>query len=188
MPGETTPSPRPGRSTIDPYRPGCPLEEVLITEKLRTRVARTIPAKDQQIAVDALTRAMGSTPDKVMDTLADHALRLCDAQSAGISVEDLSVTPAVFRWHAVAGKMSPSRGGTMPRDFSPCTETTARGSPLLMRQPVRHYPYVESLGVKLEEVLLVPFLSAVAPWARFGRSLMTPRGSSPRAKRGCSNA
>lgn len=143
--------------TPNPFLPGCPLEEIIITQELGKRTGRSVPAADQQVAVNALTEAMASTPERVLAVLADQALRLCAAHSAGISVEDLSGTPPVFRWHAVAGRMASFVGGTMPRDFSPCGETVARRETVLMRGLIRHYPYAAQLNIGMEEALLVPF-------------------------------
>lgn len=43
------------------------------------------------------------------------------------------------------------------RHQSPCGEVVACKAPILMHQPVRHYPYVSRLGTHFEDVLLVPF-------------------------------
>jgi hypothetical protein len=57
----------------------------------------------------------------------------------------------------VAGRPAPFLNGTMPRFFSQCGEAIERNAPLLMRHPVRHYPYASALGMPLVEVLFAPF-------------------------------
>jgi GAF domain-containing protein len=137
--------------------PGCPLEEVLATELLARRISRV---GDPALVIDAvsvLSNAMLTGSDRVLDLLVHTAMRLCGAHSAGISLEDRTETPLVFRWRAIAGRLAPFLHGTMPRDFSPCGETVARNQPLLMREPERHYRYAAALGLPLKEVLLAPF-------------------------------
>jgi hypothetical protein len=141
----------------------CPLEEVVITPELRRRAVRPISAAAEQDSLSVLSNAILTGPDRLLALLVEHAMRLCRAQSAGVSVEDLTVDPPVFRWHAVAGRLQPFLRGTMPRFFSPCGETVARNEPMLMRDPVKHYSYAAALGVPLTEVLLVPFAVAQKP-------------------------
>lgn len=45
----------------------------------------------------------------------------------------------------------------MPRDFSPCGTAMDRRSALVMRDPVRYYPYIGQLHAAVRTVLLVPF-------------------------------
>lgn len=148
-------------NTADPlFQPGCALEEVIVTEGFDERSGRPVDIAAQRRALGSLNAVVDESPEKVLQALVDNLLGLCGAQSAGVSVEDRSVEPAVFRWHAVAGRLAPFLGGTMPRDFSPCGDTLIRNRPTLMRNLVRHYPYARQLNIALEEVLLVPFAVA----------------------------
>lgn len=151
------------REGADDYRPGCDLAEVLVPEdKWSGRPARQTTGFN----LEALARLVAQPPrdpDIILGALVEEALSACGAGSAGVSLEDLGVSPPIFRWRAVAGRMAPFLGGTMPRDFSPCTETVARNRTLVMREPVRHYPYIRQLGIELREVMLVPFGIADKP-------------------------
>jgi GAF domain-containing protein len=145
------------------YRPACPLEEVLAIDELRRRPRRRPNVMGENEAVALLSAAISERRDAVFPELVNQAMLLCHADSAGLSVEDTENGQLVFRWIAVAGHMEGMAGRTMPRDFSPCGETVARNTPVLMQQPVRHYPYIRSIGIPLEETLLVPFSAGHRP-------------------------
>ncbi|HEX7639960.1 MAG TPA: ATP-binding protein, partial [Burkholderiaceae bacterium] len=108
-------------------------------------------------ALAGLATVLAENPDDLARALADAALRLTGAHSAGLSLEDTERGEPVFRWVATAGEFARYLHGTMPRDFSPCGEVVARDAPVLMRDPVRVYPDVRSLHRPVHEVLLVPF-------------------------------
>ena len=79
----------------------------------------------------ALARAMAAAPDTVLERVAEAALGLCGAGSAGISLLDGDGGRQVFRWHAVAGAFAGYLGGTLPRSFSPCGTVVDRDAVLL---------------------------------------------------------
>jgi hypothetical protein len=152
----------PTEPAID-FTPGCPLSEVVATPLLYQRPAKRIDPAAEADAFSSLSNAILAGSDSILDLLVRNAMQLSHAHSAGLSLEDLSVTPTVFRWRAVCGKLAPFLNGTMPRDFSPCGETVARNQPMLMREPVRHYRYASTLNVPLREALLAPFAIAGKP-------------------------
>ena len=145
------------------FLPGCPLEEVIANDLLQSRPAPSIDPAVERDVISVLSNGILTGSERMLELLADHALRLCRAQSAGISLEDLAVSPPVFRWRATAGRLEAFVNGTMPHHFSPCTETVTRNQVLLMREPVRHYPYVRALGIPMTEVLLAPFTVEAKP-------------------------
>jgi GAF domain-containing protein len=151
------PMPESSTELRDDYRPGCPLEDVLATHLLAIRPPRSADLRAENEALISLSSAFSNTPENVLEQLVQHGAKLCNAHSCGVSLEDLSLNPPVFRWVAVAGQMSRFAGGTMPRHFSPCTETVKRKEVVLIRNIVRHYPYARQLGLDLVEALLVPF-------------------------------
>jgi PAS domain S-box-containing protein len=106
---------------------------------------------------------MAHAPATLLQGLVDAALDLCGAESAGISIEEVGDGEPVFRWHAIAGRLANFVGTTLPRYFSPCGDVLARESALLMADPVRHYPYIDSLGMPFREVLLIPFRRGEKP-------------------------
>ncbi|ELX08828.1 autoinducer 2 sensor kinase/phosphatase LuxQ [Janthinobacterium sp. HH01] len=104
-----------------------------------------------------LVGELANDPESVAQRLVEVALRLTAAGSAGLSLAETEDGKEIFRWIATAGEYSRYLHGTMPRDFSPCGEVLRRGEPLLMRDMVRAYPYVDMLHEPPTEVLLVPF-------------------------------
>ncbi|HYV20037.1 MAG TPA: ATP-binding protein [Verrucomicrobiae bacterium] len=97
----------------------------------------------------------GAGADSLLQTLAETALTLCRAHSAGVSLLD-QAGGGVFRWRGAAGVWAKFLGGSMPRDESPCGVVLDRDRALLMSHPERHFLY-EGEAPPLTEVLLIPF-------------------------------
>lgn len=135
----------------------APLEDIVITGVLDTRPSRSEDHAGENRALRQLTRALRSSPEEALRELCEQALVLCRAESAGISMAEMEGGNAIFRWHATAGGLAPFRDATMPRYFSPCGVVVDTKSVQLMDRMVRHFAYVEKLGIHLQEVLLVPF-------------------------------
>ena len=72
----------------------------------------------------------------MLQKLVEVAVDLCDAHTAGISL----LEGDVFRWEAVAGVFAAARGGTMPRDQSPCGVCIDRDATQLMHLADRCFP------------------------------------------------
>ena len=142
---------------------GATLQDVIATAELDRRPRRDPNYRLEAEALSALARAMPGTPELVFQQLADSALRLCGAQSAGVSLLEEIDGQQMFRWRATAGAFAPLVGNSLPRDFSPCGAVVDRRELQLMRYPVRHYTYISELAEEVHEVLLVPFGNADAP-------------------------
>ena len=128
-------------------------------ELLAARPVRATHPGDVRRAIAMIGEATAGSPDAVLQALAEHALDLCRAGSAGVSVEERGPDGALrFRWRACAGQLAPYLGGTMPRHFSPCGIVLDQAEPQLMVEPVRYYPYIAELP-HIHEVLLVPVAS-----------------------------
>lgn len=122
-----------------------------------SRRTRSADYQAESRALSELAAVMSESPEKVFQKLADTALELCRAGSAGISVWEPGGPENVFRWRATAGAYAPYVGGTLPRDFSPCGAVLDRNASLLMSEPARAFPYILDLAAPVREVLLVPF-------------------------------
>ncbi len=146
-----------------PHKPGCALNEVLITHLLDRRESRPPRHAEENAALVALAADLVNSPDAVLQSVADLVCRLCGAGSAGISLQEIEEGRELFRWRATSGQMAPYLNGVMPRDFSPCGLVLDRRSTLLMRDPARYYPYVSQLGVPIREALLTPFYKRGEP-------------------------
>jgi PAS domain S-box-containing protein len=131
--------------------------EVDITSELAHRPARPPDYQAESQALVDLSGVMATNPHAILQKLAETALALCQAESSGISILESDREPAIFRWHATAGKFGPFLGGTTPRDFSPCGVVLDRNATQLMTDPVRFYPYIAELSPHVAELLLLPF-------------------------------
>src|SRR5688572_7709323 len=95
---------------------GMTLDDRLTTADL----ARRPDHAAENGALVALAAEMAASPATILQKLADSALELCAADSAGVSVLEAEGGQEVFRWRAAAGAFAPHLGGTMPRHASPC--------------------------------------------------------------------
>lgn len=133
------------------------LQEVLITEQLSLRSSREPDYKSEVESIHGLTKALTDSPSSILQELVDAALKLCRADSAGISIAEVDGDKEHFRWCALAGRMSHLINATLPRYFSPCGEVLSQARPLLMKDPGKYYSFITDIDIPMEEVLLVPF-------------------------------
>lgn len=145
--------------------PPLPLESVLTTDELATRPSREADFSTENQVLLKLAASMAVAPSRLLQELVDHARTLCRAGSAGISLLDPEPPDAAvqFRWIATSGEFKRYAGNTMPRDFSPCGSVLDANQMLLMRDPIRHFPYIKELSHPVCEVLLVPFYRGTDP-------------------------
>ncbi len=134
---------------------GVSLESVISTDELKRRPARPADYLAENQALIALAREIVSSPQNILQKLAETALTLCHAGSAGISL--LEPDGAHFHWPALAGEWSAYVGGGTPREYGPCGTVLDRNAPQLMSHPERHFRYLESVTPGIEEALLIPF-------------------------------
>jgi hypothetical protein len=125
---------------------------------------------------------MVHSPRTTLQRLADTALGLCHAHSAGISLLEDEDGRKIFRWHALAGRYAPHLWGTTPREFSPCGTVLDRDTPQLMHYLERHYTYFEQVSPQIVEALLIPF-HGWRPSRRYGVSDLSRRKSAIRRRR-----
>jgi signal transduction histidine kinase len=131
------------------------LESVISTVELERRPRRPPDLASENRALVALAEAMTAAPDGILPNLAQTALDLCRAHSAGISL--LEGDPERFRWAAVAGQWAPYLGGGNRRDSALCGTVLDRDVPLLFSRPERYFKYLASVKPCVEEGLLIPF-------------------------------
>ncbi len=133
------------------------LDSVLITDELTRRPARSPDLHAENAALQALARQMAEGPDHLLETLVQMAVTLCNAGTSGLSVvESAPHGGQLFRWTAMAGELAHARGGTTPRDFSPCGVTLERGTAQLFAYPGRYFTYFEAVSPPIVEGLVVP--------------------------------
>src|SRR5437870_1995171 len=133
----------------------CPLESILCTEELHRRPWRPPDYGKENRALVALAIALADSPRTILQTLAEKALEVVQADSAGLSL--LTKDETRFYWPAIAGAWQPHIGGGTPRDFGPCGDVLDRNVPMLFTHWERRYPYLRPATPLAEEGLLVPF-------------------------------
>src|SRR4051812_40389827 len=94
----------------------APIEAVIATDRLVSRPYRTPDYKAETEVLRKLSRKLSESPQNALNTLVEEAMRVCGAESAGVSIAEIDHTGEIFRWHAVAGKLSPFLSATMPRE------------------------------------------------------------------------
>lgn len=128
-----------------------------VDQVLAARPSRAPALKEENRALCELAGALASSDGDVLQQLVEHALTLCGAHSAGVSLIELDGTETVFRWHAVAGRWAGYRLGLMPRDASPCGAVVDYRAPQVMPRPEKYFPAMLDAVPVATEALLVPF-------------------------------
>lgn len=136
-------------------------EDVLVTEALSSRPARPADFENENRVLCLLSRDLASNPENLLQKLADAALHLCRAGSAGVSVADTET--GLLRWHAVAGRLAGHTGCGAAPATTPCGTTIERNTPLLFAYPGRCYPSVAAMQPTVVEALLLPFHTGERP-------------------------
>ena len=137
---------------------GAPdLKSVLSTAELNRRPSRPPDHAAENRALIALAQEMAASPEGILQKLADTALALCRAHSAGLSLLEEGDQKTRFHWRAIAGQWAPHLNGGTPRDFGPCGTVLDRNAALLCSHPERDFPYFGEVKPLLEEGLLIPF-------------------------------
>ncbi len=129
----------------------------LSTAELSHRPSRPPDHESENRALITLAKELATAPDGILQKLAEIALSLCRAPSAGISLLEEGDHKRNFHWRAIAGTWSPHKGGGTPRDFGPCGTVLDRNVALLFSHPERDFPYFGEVKPLLDEGLLVPF-------------------------------
>ena len=132
------------------------LSDVIINSELLCRPARLPDYEAENKSLTSLARILAGSPDQIWQSLAETALQLCRADSAGISLLEQKDGQEVIRWEAVAGVFSERRNTTLLRAISPCAATIDQNAPLLMRRVDRAFAALKSQP-PIVEILLIPF-------------------------------
>jgi PAS domain S-box-containing protein len=104
-----------------------------------------------------LSRELATSPGSILQKLAETALALCHAHSAGLSLLEDGDGRAHFHWRAIAGQWSSHVNGGTPRNFGPCGTVLDRNVAMICSHPELDFPYWAPIRPVLEEGLLIPF-------------------------------
>ena len=126
-----------------------PLVSMVSTAELSRRSSRLPDYAAENCALVALSKGLATAPDSILQKLADTALTLCRAHSAGFSLLEDGDEKRGFHWRAIAGQWAPHVGGGTPRDFGPCGTVLDRNMPMLCQRPERDFPYLGEVSPRL---------------------------------------
>jgi PAS domain S-box-containing protein len=147
----------PQHTAPDPANDTPELKSVLTVAELSRRPSRPPDHAAENRALIALAQELAASPENILQKLAETALALCRAHSAGLSLLEDGDQRTSFHWRAIAGEWAPHRDGGTPRNFGPCGTVLDRNVPLLFSHPERDFPYFGEVTPHLEEGLLMPF-------------------------------
>jgi len=133
------------------------LAQVIATPLLSSRPPRSPSYEAENRALRTLLRDLAADPKRILQSLCDTALELCQAHSAGISILEGEGDDRHFRWQALSGEYAPYLQGMTPHDFGPCGLTVESDAPLLLQEPGRYFTYLHQADPPIVELLLVPF-------------------------------
>ena len=133
------------------------LRSMLSTAELARRPTRPPNHEAENKALIALAQSMAASPQGILQKLADTALTLCRAHSAGLSLLEEGDQKSNFHWRAIAGQWAPHINGGTPRDFGPCGTVLDQDVAMVCSHPELDFPYWAPIKPVLEEGLLIPF-------------------------------
>lgn len=126
---------------------------------LSNRQSHPRDASKQVEGMHRLAVAFVERPDSILQELVEAAVRLCGADSAGISVErDDRTELDHYRWIAAAGQYTPFLDASLPRYPSACRVCLLRDGPQLFKV---HQPFFDIIGVEAPLVtdgILLPWV------------------------------
>jgi PAS domain S-box-containing protein len=133
------------------------LRSMLSTAELTRRPSRPSDHIAENKALIELTRVLAASPDAILLQIAETALSLCGAHSAGLSLLEAGDQKTNFHWRAIAGRWAPHLNRRTPREFGPCGTVLDRNDALVCCHPELDFPYFATITPLIEEALLVPF-------------------------------
>jgi PAS domain S-box-containing protein len=123
--------------------------------ELSKRPSRAPDFAAECLALIALSEQLAASPTRILQKLAETALTLCGAQTAGISI--LEADGKRFYWPAIAGQWAEHLGGGTPREYGPCGSVLDNNTALMFSHPERDFDYLVPITPCAEEALLMPF-------------------------------
>jgi PAS domain S-box-containing protein len=130
---------------------------MLSTDELRRRPSRPPDYAAENRALIALMQELANEPAAILQRLADTALGLCRAHSAGLSLLEDGDQRSNFHWRAIAGQWVRHIDGGTPRNFGPCGTVLDHDVAMVCSHPELDFPYWAPIKPVLEEGLLIPF-------------------------------
>ena len=112
----------------------------------------------QMEGLHRLAVAFVESPETILQELVNAAVRLCGADSAGISIErDDKTEERYYQWIATAGEYSGFLHASLPRYPSACTICLERGNPQLFRVNERFFDILGIKAALVTDGILLPW-------------------------------
>jgi hypothetical protein len=131
------------------------LSEVIITPQIVERKSRGYTL-ESDLVFEEINNRIKSGDRAVLQAICDHALRLCKAESVGLSLFGFVDDAPVFNRHVTAGGMATTEKIYSPRDDTPCGTVMELFSYQIFRHPEWHYPWVWNNGFVIHEMITMP--------------------------------
>ena len=122
---------------------------------------RRLHSRNGSMQMEGLHRlavAFVEQPEAILQELVNAAVRLCGADSAGISIErDGKTDEHYYQWIATAGEYSTFLDASLPKFPSACTVCLQRGSPQLFRVNERFFDILGIKAALVTDGILLPW-------------------------------
>jgi hypothetical protein len=122
---------------------------------------RRVHARDAALQMDGMrliAHAFVENPDTILQELVNAAVKLCGAESAGISIEKADRTDESFyHWVATAGSYSGFMDAVLPRYPSACGVCLERGRPQSFRVGKRFFDLMGIEAPLVTDGILLPW-------------------------------
>lgn len=128
-------------------------------EVLASRPPRAPDYAAENHALVRIAKAQTRPRSDLLQEIAEVALSVCNAGSAGISLLEEDGEVRHFRWMAVAGLCANLRGATTNWDECPCALTLQTGTPQLFIRPQDRFSCLQFPNISVSEGLIVPIRS-----------------------------
>jgi hypothetical protein len=123
--------------------------------------ARLVHVRDASVQMEGMRRiahAFVEEPATILQELVKAAVELCNADSAGISIEkDDRTEESFYHWVATAGQYSGFMDAVLPRYPSACGVCLERGRPQLFRVGKRFFDIMGIQAPLVTDGLLLPW-------------------------------
>jgi hypothetical protein len=148
---------------MDPrdYNTGIYIQDLLTSADFLNRPVRERSIPHQLASLQRLTRVVNEAPEKILQELAEAALELCGADTAGVSIEmEGSDGTPVFHWIALTGTYAPFRDARLPVHFMPCMIALQEQRAQQVRVPSAHFKTLMNVdAAPITDGMLLPWNS-----------------------------
>ena len=153
--GFNRPHPFPRTSQLGEAIAAC-VDDVIFTTEFQRRRPRNPNPSLELAALKHLTSFLMAEPDVVLSQLATVLVQVCNAGSAGVTLEERRHATETLQCVGAAGLLSSQQGAWVARD-SPSGVVMERQRAEIFRRPERFYPSFRSSVCDIEELLIVPW-------------------------------